>query len=106
MLSRLLGDRLFQLRVPLRQGVTVGDQVQLEISETALLSAACLVYLFPLLALLSGAIVGDFLGGDGLALLFGGLMLAGSFFMLHFFRDRISHSERFQAVIVETEARP
>ena len=66
LLSRLLGDRLYQLRVPVPAGIAVGDQVQLGITEGALLGAACLMYLLPLLALLGGALIGDFLGGDEL----------------------------------------
>ena len=102
LLSRLLGDRLFQLRVPVRTGISVGDQVQLGISEGALLGAACLMYLLPLLALLAGALIGDFLGGDGPALLLGGLALLASFLSLHVFRERIAHSRRFQPVIQES----
>ena len=102
LLSRLLGDRLFQLRVPVRTGISVGDQVQLGISEGALLGAACLMYLLPLLALLSGALIGDFLGGDGPAVLLGGLALLASFLSLHVFRERIARSRRFQPVILES----
>ncbi len=101
LLSRLLGDRLFQLRVPVPDGVSVGDQVQLGISERALLGAACLMYLFPLLALMAGALIGDFVGGDGPALLLGGLALLTSFLLLHVFRDRIARSKRFQPVILD-----
>ncbi|GBF30857.1 hypothetical protein MnTg04_00808 [bacterium MnTg04] len=102
LLSRLLGDRLFQLRVPVSAGIGVGDQVQLGISEGALLGAACLMYLLPLLALISGALIGDFLGGDGLALLLGSLGLLASFVLLHVFRERIARSRRFQPVILES----
>ncbi len=101
LLSRLLGDRLFQLRVPVSADIRVGDQVQLGISEGALLSAACLMYLLPLFALITGALVGDFLGGDGPALLLGGLALLVSFLLLHVFRERIARSSRFQPVILE-----
>lgn len=101
LLSRLLGDRLFQLRVPVSADIRVGDQVQLGISEGALLSAACLMYLLPLFALITGALVGDFLGGDGPALLLGGLTLLVSFLLLHVFRERIARSSRFQPVILE-----
>lgn len=102
LLGRLLGDRLFQLRVPVRTGISVGDQVQLGISEGALLGAACLMYLLPLLALLAGALIGDFLGGDGTALLLGSLALLASFLSLHVFRERIARSRRFQPVILES----
>ncbi|MCH8895010.1 MAG: SoxR reducing system RseC family protein [Proteobacteria bacterium] len=102
LLSKLLGDRLFQLRVPVSVGISVGDQVQLGISEGALLGAACLMYLLPLLALISGALIGDFLGGDGLALLLGSLTLLASFVLLHVFRERIARSHRFQPVILES----
>ena len=102
LLSRLLGDRLFQLRVPVSAGIGVGDQVQLGISEGALLGAACLMYLLPLLALISGALIGDFLGGDGVALLLGSLGLLASFVLLHVFRERIALSRRFQPVILES----
>ncbi len=102
LLSKLLGDRLFQLRVPVSAGISVGDQVQLGISEGALLGAACLMYLLPLLALISGALIGDFLGGDGLALLLGSLALLASFVLLHVCRERIARSRRFQPVILES----
>ena len=102
LLSRLLGDRLFHIRVPVPGGISVGDQVQLGISEGALLGAACLMYLLPLLALMAGALIGDFLGGDGPALLLGGLALLASFLSLHVFKDRIARSSRFQPVILES----
>ncbi len=102
LLSKLLGDRLFQLRVPAPDGIQVGDQVQLGISETALLGASCLVYLLPLFALLAGALLGDFLGGDGPAMLLGGVALFASFFALHLFRDQIARSSRFQPLILDS----
>ncbi|MCZ6560926.1 MAG: SoxR reducing system RseC family protein [Gammaproteobacteria bacterium] len=100
LLSKLLGDRLFQLRVPAPDDIKVGDQVQLGISERALLGASCLVYLLPLFALLMGALLGDFLGGDVPALLLGGSAFFSSFLALHVFRDRIARSSRFQPVIL------
>ena len=73
------------LRVENRLQVGVGECVVLGTAGSNLLSAALLVYLMPLLALLAGAGLGQVLGdGDGPAVLGGGIGLASGFALLRF----------------------
>lgn len=71
-----------EFSLPNRLDAQVGDQVVLGIAEDALLKAALLVYLLPLLALLAGAMLGKALWASEVAAITGGLLglLAG--FML------------------------
>lgn len=83
--ARALAREGAPLSVENRLQADVGDCVVLGTAGSGLLSAALLVYLMPLLALLAGAGLGQLLGGgDAPAMLGGGLGLATGFALLRF----------------------
>jgi len=67
-LARWFGRHPLRMRVRNDLGVQVGDQVVLGLTERALLQAAARLYLVPVLSLIGGALLGQWLGaGAGLA---------------------------------------
>ncbi|MEQ5836978.1 SoxR reducing system RseC family protein [Marinobacter sp. NFXS9] len=80
-LASMTDGRANQVRVHNPLGARVGDQVTLGIEESQLLKASLLVYAWPLVALLLGAMVAATLwpGQDGPAILGGALGLAVGF---------------------------
>ncbi|MBT8132357.1 MAG: SoxR reducing system RseC family protein [Gammaproteobacteria bacterium] len=70
-MSRLVSRKSPRLRVALQPGMTPGDTVRLSLDESLIVRAAALVYLLPLLGLLTGAILGHSAGGEKMALAFG-----------------------------------
>ncbi|MDX1589485.1 MAG: SoxR reducing system RseC family protein [Oleiphilaceae bacterium] len=103
-MAKLGGERAFQLLLPnarlMEQGkpVAVGDTVVIGIAERALLGASALVYLLPLLLMLCGALMAQWLGADGDAgpLLAGGLGLSAGFALAALCQRRLHHSPRLQ----------
>lgn len=63
LIGRWLGNRLHRVRARDPQGFPVGTMVRIAVSERAILMAALLVYLIPLLGLLAGALAGHLLSG-------------------------------------------
>lgn len=55
-------QRSMRLQVPDHQGAQVGQWVMVGLDESALQSAALLVYILPLVGLIGGAILGQWLG--------------------------------------------
>lgn len=100
-LGRWLGDRLHRVRVVSDGGVGVGDCVVIGIDERALAESAMLIYGVPLLAMLTGAVIGDAWGASdaaaGVGLLAG---LAAGFAWLAGFSRKIRHHRRYQPRII------
>lgn len=102
-LGRLLGDRLARVEVASDLPLDPGAVVEIGIDERALTRAALVVYGIPLLALLTGAVIGAWSGGagaradvvagvGGLAGLLGGLTVARRIaraFVTDAFRPRV-----------------
>ena len=72
-MGRLLGDRQYRVRVVYEHGApNVGDPVSLSLDESVILRGALLAYLLPLAGLLIGALTGQLIGGESLAMAGGG----------------------------------
>lgn len=65
LIDRFFGRRSVSLRVRNLVGAQVGDRVVIGVSEGGLLRAALVAYLVPILGLVAGAILGQWLGEDG-----------------------------------------
>lgn len=63
LMDRFLGRRSVTLRARNQAGATVGDRVVVGVSEAGLLVAAFAAYVVPLLGLLLGGALGQWLGG-------------------------------------------
>lgn len=80
--ARLLA-RQPALRLPLPvEKVTVADKLCLQISYPTLLRLSLMGYLLPLLALLLGIVIGQWLSGDGGALIIGVLAMSVAWWTL------------------------
>ena len=81
--------------------LAVGDLVVLGVSGQTLLRSAMLVYLLPLLALLSGAATGRWLGlGEGLVIVSGVAGFAAALLFLRSRNRRNAGNERMQPVVL------
>lgn len=104
-LGKVLGQRRSYVRVLNPVGAKLGDEVVVGLGERAFVTGSLAVYAIPLLTLLVGAIVGEWLGvandwGD-LAAVIGGLSgLAAGFGWLWLFARRVGADTRYQPVIL------
>ena len=96
-----------RLKVINPQHLQAGDQVVIGIPEHALLMGSFLIYILPLLALISGATIGvginDFMDWghrDGLSILFGVIALIASFSWLKRKFHQSADNSRYQPVIL------
>ena len=111
-LSQILGRKTQQLRVNNPIGAIPGDQVILGIEESALIKGSLAVYLVPLLALLGGGLLGEFmtprlaLSGEGATILFALIALGLSLLWLRRFNRRVAYDEQFNAVILRRDNHP
>jgi sigma-E factor negative regulatory protein RseC len=82
MLSEHVGKRFSQLRAPAKGNIDVGQEVNVHIPESALLSGAFLVYLLPLITLFLSSFLIRWLGyGELLQISFGLLGLILGFWL-------------------------
>lgn len=86
-LAKGMGKGVTHLRIVTDQDVKVGDTVTLAIKESALLKGSLFIYLFPLTAMILGALLGDYcsnllsINNELLSVLFGVAGLVGSFLL-------------------------
>lgn len=95
LLSKLFPNRQHYVRVLGQSAqlneISIGDEITLEVSDGLIVKASLFMYLFPIVALLVGASVGDEYGrGDGFAVLGGivGLALGLAVVKLYSWRGR------------------
>ncbi|MEW5756946.1 MAG: SoxR reducing system RseC family protein [Pseudomonadota bacterium] len=100
-LSQTVGKRLARMKALNEAKARVGARVLVGIDEQALVRGSLAVYGVPLACMLGAAIVMDLLVGAELAVILGGMLgLAGGFFWLRYFAERISKNANYQAVIL------
>lgn len=107
-LSNILGKRSQRLKVRNPVHAKPGEEVVLGIREQDLLKGSLVVYIFPLLAMFAGALLGEGLApqwdidSEVPSLLFGLLGLVAGFLWLRRYNRGLSADERFMAVILRT----
>ncbi|MEN8169593.1 MAG: SoxR reducing system RseC family protein [Pseudomonadota bacterium] len=105
-LSQVLGRRSQRLRVKNPIAAVAGERVVLGISESALIKGSLAVYLVPLLALMSGGLLGELMAsqlmmqGEGITILFALASLGLSLLWLRRFNRRAVNDTRFNAAIL------
>jgi sigma-E factor negative regulatory protein RseC len=105
LLDRVLGRRPQRLLLVDKLKVSPGDEVIVGIPEGALLKAAVVAYMIPLLGLLVGAIIGDLpsLSGamdQGLPLLTGAIGFAAGLIVTRLYSRRLAIDPRWRAVLL------
>jgi sigma-E factor negative regulatory protein RseC len=104
-LGKVLGQRRSYVRVLNPVEAKLGEEVVVGLGERAFVTGSLAVYAIPLLALLLGAIAGDWLAGlyqwSDIAAVAGGLGgLAAGFVWLWLFARRVGGDSRYQPVIL------
>lgn len=106
-LARILGKRSSEVRALNQLQLQPGDLVTIALRESTLLKSAFLMYFFPLVAMFSGALVGDWLsqllqtGNTQLWIVcFALIAFAGSMLFIRHVMSKQAHNEHFQPVIV------
>ncbi|MGA7801176.1 MAG: SoxR reducing system RseC family protein [Gammaproteobacteria bacterium] len=112
-LAKVLGQRRTRVRALNRPGAAVGDEVLIGLDERALVRGSLAVYAVPLLALLAGALFGQYMAVQlGLADVEGTTVLAGlaglgvGLLWLRGFGRRIQRDGRYQPVILRRAGAP
>ncbi len=109
-LSRFLGSRTARIRLENRLGAECGDRVVIGVPEQALPKASFLVYILPLLTLLSAAMLGEWIAAAAsiaerelFSVIGGGFGLwAGIRFARHL-TSRTAQNNLFQPVMLRKE---
>jgi sigma-E factor negative regulatory protein RseC len=104
-LSKVLGQKRNRVRALNRAGAHSGDTVTVGIQEDALVRGSLAMYAVPLLALLGGGLVGQYLqqsygSGEGLVILAGLIGLFGGLLWLRGFSRRAQSNPRYQPVVL------
>ena len=104
-LSKVLGQKRNRVRALNRAGAHPGDTVTVGIQEDALVRGSLAMYAVPLLALLGGGLVGQYLqqsygSGEGLVILAGLIGLFGGLLWLRGFSRRAQSNPRYQPVVL------
>ncbi len=104
-LSKVLGQKRSRVRAINRAGAHPGDTVTVGIQEDALVRGSLAMYAAPLLTLLGGGLLGQFLqrgygGGEGLIILCGLMGLFVGLLWLRAFSRRAQSDPRYQPVIL------
>lgn len=100
-LSSVLGNKLSRLRVRNPIAAEPGQQVEIGIEDAVLVRGSLLVYMLPLLGLFTGAALGQWLFGEGAAIVGGGLGLAAGFAGVRL-QQGSAHKNTYDAVILRT----
>ncbi|SEP99762.1 sigma-E factor negative regulatory protein RseC [Ectothiorhodospira magna] len=102
-IAKLFGQRRTQVRVIDPVGVTLGDEVIIGLEESALVRGSLAIYILPLVCLLIGAALGQWLwaGYGELPVVLAGLAgLAAGLGAVGGFTRRIRRDPRYQPVVV------
>lgn len=104
LIGRWLGNRLHRVRARNPARIPVGTMVRISVSERAVLAAALLMYLLPLLGLLGGTLAGHAVSGgqDAVAALAGGAGLLAGFAWARAHLARGSLASRFEPEVSDT----
>jgi sigma-E factor negative regulatory protein RseC len=107
-LSKVVGNKRFQLTAHNSVNANVGDEVIVGIEDNMLVKSSFAVYIVPLLLLFVGAWFGNSIAGllviqasEGVSILFGMLGLAIGFIWLRHFSRKISKDDRYRPVLLE-----
>ena len=105
------GRAFTEIRIATTLSVEVGDTVVLGIDESALVKGALLLYLFPLIAMLVGGIIGDY-GSRALGIhhelfqiILGVAGLASAIALTRYSKQSQLFQQRIEPVIVRSDAR-
>jgi len=102
-LAKVLGQRRTRVYALTQIPLKVGDEVIIGIAEQALLQSSLAVYLVPLLAFFTGAVLGRVVfsfHSESMTILFGLLGLIAGFVWLWFFTRQIRADNHFQPLIL------
>ena len=105
-LAKGMGKGVTNLRIVTDQDVKVGDRVTLAIEESALLKGSLFIYLLPLVALILGALLGEYcsnllsIHNELLSVLFGVAGLVGSFLLARLNLHARQFQQRIQPKIL------
>lgn len=102
LLSKISSGKTQRLQVQTDKTLRVGDQIVLGLSESAFMRGSALVYLLPLLAMITGALAGEhFFGQDSLlSLAFAGLGLLSGFGYVRWYSWRHRQDAQYQPVVL------
>jgi sigma-E factor negative regulatory protein RseC len=110
--SKALGNKSLKWNLTTESKVSLGQVVEIGFPEKSLLQSAALVYLFPLFALLAGAIIGEMWlapllnGGEGVVVLTACLFTAISIWLAKLLAKRLAAQTQEQVVIVRILGEP
>lgn len=102
-LAKVLGNRRARVRALARIPLQAGDEVIVGLSENALVKGAFAVYMVPLLLMLFGALLGEWVftaANEEIAILLGALGLLAGFAWLLAFARGIQTDIRFQPIVL------
>jgi sigma-E factor negative regulatory protein RseC len=106
-LSKVIGNKRFQLTVFNSVNAGVGDDVIVGIEDDMLVKGSFAVYIIPLLLLFIGSWSGKYIAGlfelsasEGLSILFGMLGLFSGFVWLRHFTRKIGKDDRYRPVLL------
>lgn len=80
---------------------SVGDKVEVDLEAPNLLTAAIIVYMIPLLALLIGVFIGYKMGSDMMSAILGVVFMAATFGMIKLKDKVMKDSKKFTPVITK-----
>jgi len=85
-------------------GVHPGDEVLVSMESKEVLKAAFLIYLFPLIGLIAGYLIGrTIFGTENVGILFAGFGFFGVFFLLYEYDKRLKSRINREAIIIRIE---
>ncbi|MFG1489170.1 SoxR reducing system RseC family protein [Oceanospirillum sp. HFRX-1_2] len=102
LLSKISSGKTQRLQVNTDKELQVGDQVVLGLGEGAFLRGSALVYLFPLLALIVGALAGESLFGQDslMSFILAGAGLLAGFGYVRWYSWRHRQDAQYQPVVL------
>jgi len=79
-----------------------GQLVKIEISSGSILASAFIIYIFPIIALLVGGVLAQWISGSqNMAIIVGIIALTASFLFVHFIDKKIDRSKKLIPVVKE-----